>query len=305
MDSFNGWIERIIVGILRDAPANRLADFGGLPIFDLPAVGVSDGDDPIFKIFRDAVGPAHLDPRLILRKEQPSAVRAESVSVVSWALPFSKDVRLSNRGAEWPSVMYSVARNNGGALNRELAGLLVETLRAQGYSAVSPMLTDDYDAFRSPMHGFSSTWSERHVAFAAGLGAFGLNGYLITRLGAMVRLGSLITDAPLVAERKWPSDHRAGCLADGGKQCGSCIAKCPAGAILSAGLEKEACYRRRNEIRARSLNFYSGKYQLIPAVIAKAGKKEPGFSLGCALCASGVPCESADPFAESGGSSHA
>lgn len=55
----------------------------------------------------------------------------------------------------------------------------------------------EYDAFRSPEFTFSSSWSERHVAYAAGLGNFGLNGCLITSLGTSVRFASLVTSLPL------------------------------------------------------------------------------------------------------------
>jgi epoxyqueuosine reductase len=297
MPSFNEWIERTIAATLREAPENRLPDFAESAIFDRPAIGVARGDDPIFEAFHEAVDPAHLLPREILRSPDESDPRDSAIRVVAWALPFSEEVRRSNRIGEWPSAMYSVARNNGGALNRELAGRLVRGLRAEGFAAASPMLTGAYDAFRSAARGFASTWSERHAAFGAGLGTFGLNGFLITRAGAMARLGSLVTDAPLDPSDTRPSDHRAPCLADGGKNCGACVGRCPAIAISPSGLDKEKCYRRRNEIRARSLDGYAEKFDLIPSIVAKAGKKETGYSLGCALCASGVPCESESPFA--------
>ena len=133
------------------------------------------------------------------------------------------------------------------------------------------------------------------MAYAAGLGRFGLNGCLITPRGAMVRLGSLVTDAPLDVRPRREADHRAPCLRDGGAGCGLCLRKCPAGAISSSGLDKEKCYLRRQAIRERSLGDYSGKFRMLAAPIVKGGRKADGFSLGCALCSSGVPCESADP----------
>jgi epoxyqueuosine reductase len=299
MASFNAWIAGTIGRILSDAPENRLPDFGDQPVFDAPALGIADGNDRIFRAFREVVSPAHLLPREVLEREGFSAGGAgvsTKISVVAWALPFSRKIRLSNRIGEWPSALYSVARNNGGALNLELARRVVEEIRQEGFSAVSPTLTDAYDAFRTPGSVFSSSWSERHAAFAAGLGTFGLNGFLITSLGAMVRLGSLVTDMPLDAAPAGPADHRAPCLADGGKLCGACVSRCPSGAISTDGLDKEKCYRRRNEIRDRALSLYSEKFRMIPAPIARSGKKTEGFSIGCALCASGVPCENADPF---------
>lgn len=305
MASSNSWLRGKLGNAIDAAGGNLLPDFDGQAIFGHLEIGIVDGDDPIFGVFRDVVAPGHLIPRELLDRENPDATRGARISVVSWALPFSEEVRRSNRDGEWPSALYSVARNNGGALNRELARRVVEALRKESFMAVSPMLTDAYDVFRLPKAVFGSTWSERHVAFAAGLGTFGLNGFLITASGAMVRLGSFVTDAPLDPGPDRPADHRAACLADGGRECGRCLDRCPAGAISPAGLAKEDCYRRRNEIRGRSLGLYVERYRMTRSDIIKGGNRAPGFSLGCALCASGVPCEDRDPFATMKGSSRA
>ena len=194
--------------------------------------------------------------------------------------------------------MYSIARNNGGALTLEMGRRLTGAVRRMGHSAVVPYLTDAYDVRRGGNDGFSSTWSERHVAYAAGLGTFGLNGFLITPLGAMVRLQSFVTDLPMTPTKPRPEDHRALCLADGGASCRACVAKCAARAISAGGPDKEICYGRRKEIRDRSLELYVDKYQLFPTAITASGRKFKGISIGCAVCASGVPCECRDPFAK-------
>ena len=213
---------------------------------------------------------------------------------MSWVLPYSPEVRRSNRIQEWPSHVYSVARNNGGALLHELGRRMVEFVRGQGFAAVAPALTDEYDAFRSPECTFASTWSERHVAFAAGLGSFGLNGSLITPKGAMVRLGSLVTNMPLRVAGREEKDHRAPCLRDGGKNCGHCLARCPVQAISADGLDKSRCYDRRRVIREKFLESYASKFRMLSAPIVKSGRREAGYSLGCGLCYSGVPCEASD-----------
>jgi hypothetical protein len=35
---------------------------------------------------------------------------------------------------------------------------------------------------------------------------------------------------------------------------------------------------------------------MFPSLIVKGGKREEGYSLGCALCQCDVPCEGADPY---------
>lgn len=294
--SLRDLIAAAITEVLRESPDNRLDDFGGRPVFDPPLIGMADGDDPVFEAFRTAVGPRHLMPREVLRACAGGSVEPQGVSVVSWALPFTKEIRLSNRNREWPSELYSVARNNGGALLHEIGRRLPGILRERGIASVVPAQTPEYDAFRDPERTFSSTWSERHVAYAAGLGRFGLNGALITAAGSNARLGSIVTDRPPEADLPERGDHRAPCLESGGRVCGLCVAKCPALAIGGEGLDKSRCNVRRKAIRANSLDVYLRTYRLTASPVVKSGRRDPGYSLGCAVCQAGVPCEDRDPF---------
>lgn len=293
----NEWLERIFSGFLTGAEGNTLSDFPTAAIFGRPVMGVARGQDDIFGDFRSAVSPQHIQPVDFLRRQFPALDDGASIHVVSWALPFSREVVNSNGGGEWPSELYSVARNNGAALIHEALGRTVRALKSHGFAAAAPALTEEYDAFRSPDFTFSSTWSERHVAYAAGLGRFGLNGCLITSSGANVRLASLVTSLPLEVKLVKRDDYRASCLKDGGKSCGRCLERCPVRAISRSGLDKSKCYGRRQVIRRKFLSCYSQRFGLRPSPIVKSGRREPGFSLGCALCMAEVPCESG-PFPE-------
>lgn len=292
-------LAQAIGDLVAEAAENRLVDFGGLRIYDAPLVGVADGEDPVFSRFQEVVSPRHLMPRPLL--EEAAGSRPQCVRVVVWVLPFSEAVRKSNRGRRWPSRLYSLARNNGGALNYRLRQQVAEMLQAEGRAAVAPLLADSYDAFRSPEHVFTSTWSERHAAFAAGLGRFGLNRALITPRGSFVRIGSVVTDLPVEPTARLHADHRAPCLASGGELCGECVARCPTGAISSVGMDKRRCYEMRGAVRKRFLRDYVRLMEMLPAPVSKSGRRERGYSLGCALCMCGVPCEGRDPFAESAG----
>jgi len=83
-------------------------------------------------------------PPEILERYSGAGADLSCVSVVSWALPFSQDVRQSNRGRDWPSPLYSVARNNGGAIIFGMSRRLTETAAWFGFVAVSPILTEEY-----------------------------------------------------------------------------------------------------------------------------------------------------------------
>ncbi len=288
-------IEQAVSKLVLEAPENFLRDFDGQPIFDAPLVGVADGDDPLFETFRSVVGPDHLLPRVVLRRHSTADAAPVQVRVIAWALPFAGVIRRSNQGSGLPSKLYSLARCNGGALNHEVRRHLAEMLRGHGYAAVAPVLTEGYDAHRSPEHTFSSSWSERHVAYAAGLGRFGLNGCLITPLGASVRLGSIVTNLPLEPARRASEDYRARCLQTGGRVCGGCIDRCPVGAISENGLDKSKCYGMRQAVRERFMEAYTRTLHMLPAPVVKSGKREDGYSLGCALCRCGVPCEGGLP----------
>ena len=191
------WIKETLNDLILQAPENRLTDFEGIPIFGTPVIGVASGDNLLFRDYKGLVSPNHILPRDILMRHAPKEADLSIVSVVSWALPFSESIRQSNREQSWPSRLYSLARNNGGALIYQTSVRLTELCRENGIAAISPSATEEYDAFRIPDFKFSSTWSERHVAFAAGLGRFGLNASLITPVGTNVRLGRIITNLKL------------------------------------------------------------------------------------------------------------
>jgi epoxyqueuosine reductase QueG len=300
------WLEQAIGRLVLGARENHLCDFDGQAAFDAPVVRVADGDDPLFERFREVVSPQHMLPREILRQYAPADSHMPEVRVVVWALPFTQAVRRSNRRRKWPSKLYSLARNNGGALNVEVRRRFTEMLHKDGWLAVAPALMEGYDAFRSSEHTFTSTWSERHAAYAAGLGKFGLSGCLITPVGVSVRLGSIVTNMPLDVMPRGCGDYRAPCLALNGAGCARCIERCPAGAISATGLDKSKCYAMRQAVRARHMNEYSRTLRMLPAPIVKSGKRTSGYSLGCALCQCGVPCEGRIPRASSrAGAAHA
>jgi epoxyqueuosine reductase QueG len=150
-------------------------------------------------------------------------------------------------------------------------------LNAQGRLAVAPQLSPQWARVDSAQFVYSSTWSERHAAYAAGLGTFGLCDGLITPAGKAVRIGSVVARIPLPPTQRPYTHPRAYCsfFADG--SCGECIARCPAGALAVTGHNKRKCSDYVSATR--------------PYVRAQFGFE--GY--GCGLCQTDVPCESAIP----------
>jgi len=201
--------------------------------------------------------------------------RPKELSVISWVLPTSEDIRKSNRKeTQYPSLLWSHTRNFGEMFNVKLRDHVVSLLMKRGYKAVGPMNSPRFTRLVSRRVGLASNWSERHVAYACGLGAFGLSDGLITPKGKAMRLGSVVTDLPLRPSEKLYPHHRANCLYYFDKSCMICADRCPAGAITEKGHDKNKCsdYARN--------------------VVGSIKRAEYGVEIaGCGLCQTRVPCE--------------
>jgi epoxyqueuosine reductase len=290
------WLERTVSRLAVEAPENRLLEFPVVTVFDPPLVGFADGDNPLFRVFSGVVDARHLQPRAFLRSCFPRKPEPARLTVIAWALPFSPGVRESNRKGEWPSSLYSTARNRGQAVINGLSRRLISLLRSRGVSAAVPTLSTAYDIFHSSGFTYSSTWSERHVAYAAGLGRFGLNGSLITPRGSHVRLGSVVADIGVDLAPSAPEGFRAPCFESRGTLCRGCIDRCPAEAVTPEGLNKKMCNARRKAVRERSLTTLRKDHALKRFRLPIDGAPRWSTPLGCALCQCGVPCEGRDPF---------
>jgi len=124
--------------------------------------------------------------------------------------------------------------------------------------------------------GLASPWSQRHVAFSANLGTFGLCDGLITPLGKAHRAGSVIVNRALSSPAR-AEDARRDCLANQGVNCCACMKRCLADAITADGHDKVRC-----------MEFV---FQQIPVI-----KSHYGIDVyACGLCQTGVPCTDGVP----------
>ncbi|MBS4021539.1 MAG: hypothetical protein KGZ79_03830 [Dethiobacter sp.] len=129
-----------------------------------------------------------------------------------------------------------------------------------------------WNRLHDPRVGLASTWSERHAAYAAGLGTFSLTDGLITARGMAHRCGSIITDLVLEPTRRDYAGPYGYCLHYRDKSCGICIDRCPGGAITENGHDKDLCEAYvRKQVRSEE----------------RSGVK----IAGCGLCQTNVPCE--------------
>ncbi len=253
------------------------------PIFDAPLVGFVRGNDPIFDQFKEIIGPHHFTPYEIMRwQAEKNGVKPpapEDLSVVSFVMPITANTKKDNATAkDWPAERWAQTRMLGEMFSQTFVREIVTDLMNNGILAIAPDVTPIFNKKRYPNVGWASPWSHRHIAYAAGLGTFGMQDFLITEKGCAHRLGSFVVNLKLAPNRTRPDDIHAYCLHYQGHKCLICAKRCPVDAITAENAhDKEACYQKV----ASSLKYCIKNYHI--------------FIYGCGLCATRVPCESGIP----------
>lgn len=248
-----------------------------------PLVGFARGDDPLYDRYREAVGPFHWTPLEAHARAFPGQqVEPQDLTVICWILPQTERTKADNRAQTvYPAERWARSRIFGEAFNSKLRAHVSSVLTEAGYDAVAPMLAPGWKSMDSERYVYASTWSERHAAYASGLGTFGLCDGLITPLGKAMRVGSVVARIQIPPTPRPYTDHRAYCLFFSQGICGNCIARCPVGAISEAGHDKRKCRRHLNPTTS---DYVKAHY---------------GFDgYGCGLCQTDVPCESKIPTAQ-------
>ncbi len=272
------WVTDLILD-LWNSPENDMRMAEPEKAWDAPLVGFANGADPIWAQYKSVVGPFHWTPLEAFAQAFPDvSVRPEALTVVSWILPQTEATKQDQRVEHvYPAERWARTRIFGEEFNHQLRVQLAEQFTVAGYPAVAPVETVHWGTRESEQYVYASTWSERHAAYAAGLGTFGLCDGLITPKGKAMRAGSLVVRLSLPASPRPYTDHRAYYLFYSEGTCGECIDRCPVGALSAQGHDKVACKAHLDRTRT-----YVGEHY--------------GFEgYGCGLCQVDVPCESAIP----------
>lgn len=248
-------IETWIREYFEENSMNITPGVSGVKIFDLPLVGTALAADPLFALLKEptVVGPAHLLPEDWLPGCQ---------TVISYFLPFTEAIRSANRTPGDPALEWLYGRIEGQVFNNAISRMLADKLTSLGHQALIPAQDPRFTVVNR-----RSNWSERHVAFIAGLGTISLNRSLITRLGSAGRLGSVVTSLKLEATSRYYSDPEENC-----NRCGACIRRCPPQAI-----------------------DFSGKNHAVCEAYLEGTKQRFHPRYGCGKCQTAVPCEKAIP----------
>jgi epoxyqueuosine reductase len=279
----NNVLEHLIKNFIKENEQNRRTQLDQGVYWEEPLVGFASGMDPLFFEYKNIIGSLHLTPREIMAaalKEKGRGLllsEIEQISVISWILPAAEDTRKSNRKEQqFPSKLWTYTRDFGEVCNASLRRHVVGFLEDLGYVAVAPVLLPTFQYLRDERVGWTSPWSERHVAYACGLGTFSLNDGLITPKGMAVRIGSVVTLLKLAPSERKYRHPKENCLLFRNEECGKCIPRCPAGAITEKGHDKDKCWEY---INSEPLKAKRSEYSL---------QNPPS---ACGLCQTGVPCE--------------
>lgn len=279
MELNNAYIENWIQERMSHIEYNNMKELPGFA-FDIPSVGFSRGDDPMYAFYKDHIDPGFYRlPSEWLKSVYGHDFDPARISVISWFLPQTDDTKQKSRATDdCPPMEWTMVRVHGEECNRQLAKALEQHLIELGYEAVAPMVSDQFSWGDSEKFVKMSNWSERHTAHISGLGTFGLCDGLISKRGKCGRYGSVIVYAPLKATERTYTAYNEYCMAKNG--CTACVRRCPAGAITpEGGHDKRLCMQYHAE------------------VIEKIDHERYGYDgyAVCGLCQTGVPCESCIP----------
>ena len=267
-------INSVLKDMVENDETNRVVDAAtGCTVtrMDMPLVGYADVEDEIFRQMKnpDYFGAHYHDPKDFLESAR---------TVVSVFFPISEEVRKSNRAAGDPSDLWMTCSGTNRDFMRKTMERVVEELAKAGVKAVIPAYTGTVKsvsatASEDPLWAgktFTTDWSERHTAFACGLGTFGMAGGLITEKGIAGIPISMVVDCALEPTPRKYTEAYEYCI-----RCGACAKRCPGGAIcMEKSMESQLCLNHAKKI-----------YE-------KYGKG------GCAKCQTGVPCEYKNPSAK-------
>jgi ferredoxin len=316
----NAAVSGFLQDLFNTSELNRLpAEYGGHRIFKAPSIGVTAGNDPIIGRFKEVVASAHLTPaemwsksaraRRGPRADQPFgrpkpdagtwtdlAALSAKIKVLSVVFPYTRNILEDGSRSKRRTPLTGLALNWAHAFHTDVYEQTAQFFVENGHRILVPQQSRFHSVLlKSSSPRLVSAWSERHYAFAAGLGTFGLAGHLITEHGCNVRLASFITDAPLSVTPRFTDDPFANCLHYARGTCAECATRCPSRALTRDSHNKLLCELIRQKESARVRREIAPFLKPITRRFLHVPVKE--HPIGCAICQYDVPCMDRNPMA--------
>ncbi|HBV87836.1 MAG TPA: (Fe-S)-binding protein [Desulfosporosinus sp.] len=199
-----------------------------------PLIGFASAHDPLFEQMKEIVGPHHLHPTELL----PSAE-----TVIAFFLPFAETIVNANRKSPEVAREWAVAYIETNALIKRISSELMNELIPLGINVVTQPATHNFNE-----QDLTASWSNKSMAYVAGLGTFGINHLLITKAGCAGRFGSTVISAKIPASPRGSTEN---CLYLKDSKCQFCVKNCPTGALTLKGLDKQRCYTELLDVDKR------------------------------------------------------
>lgn len=214
-------------------------------LFRKPLVSFSSVKDKRYQQLKEIIGPWHAVPKELLSTAE---------SVISYFVPFTKEVAIHPNCSDKASVLWAEAYQEINRYFVRINDAVCSFLTERGYDAYSVPPTHTYS-----QTDLKCTWSHRSAAVIAGLGSFGANRLVITAKGSGGRFCSVITSAVL---EPCLTPFPQKCLYYTGATCSRCFDACPVGALCPDSFLKFTCQDKlnQNEIELLQGNTASGAY---------------------------------------------
>lgn len=253
-------------------------------LWQKPLVGFADAKGEYIRNLRKIVHPQH---------QMPEEVLPDAKTIIVYFVPFGEWMPKTNAINKTKEKNSSDIYSDNNYMSAEYN--LASPEWAEGYeltNAMFPKLNKHiidvihrlgYEADTASEAGIFyrdeviSHWSFRHIAYAAGLGTFGMNNMLITEKGCSGRYNTIVTNLDITPDK--PKTEEA-CLYKRNGSCGLCIRKCPAGALSEDGFDRHKCYEQCLK-NAAIYNDFGSSY---------ASDEENYGSEVCGKCIAGMPC---------------
>lgn len=238
-----------------------------LPILTEPLIGFAAADDPLFEVYRneEAIGS---------NWKAPKEWMPEAKTVMALFFPFTEEIRSRHRASKEPvNEAWSISYGKHFQFMDAFLDQISSALEEEGVKVFIPTRDPSFTMTPIPVKSgelddlhYNTSWSNRHVAFAAGLGTFGVHRHLITEKGCCGALATMILDCRIEPTPREYRDTYEYCI-----RCGACVKRCPSNAITVEHLRNiKAC----GEYGAKLVNEYQG---------------------ACGKCLVGIPCEQRNP----------
>ena len=196
-----------------------------------PLIGFASAHDPLFNQMKEIVGPHHLHPTELLSNAE---------TVIAFFIPFAETIITANRKGSEIAREWAVAYKETNKLIETISFELKKELVSLGINVVTQPATHNFNE-----QDLTTSWSNKSMAYVAGLGTFGINHLLITKAGCAGRFGSTVISAKIPSS---PRPTRENCLYKRDYTCQFCVKNCPTGALTLEGLNKQRCYTHLLEV---------------------------------------------------------